>query len=392
MFAYCKNLVSMIPSFLDNSIKIYGARSIDMNIMNVATKIFLATLFITNMSICSHEDQRRCQERIKKEQQLAGEKAAFWTGVTLASIAAGSALAGYIIGSSESTELPSYVCEQNNSQAQSYQSSAKINDIERNFVHLSKYGQSFNFTQRGNDIEKALESNIAQLNTNLYCIDDSFIKMLDEDLTFLNNAGYTLWWESGLNELKSQKDCYLSNAKQLKNYFKAHDDFFHGYKIINFYDNFPSSPSQFPSYIRSYYQGSEQYPLIALKNNAQKNRIFLEKIGRSSFHLYPLMLKKAQTTIHIIDHVISLLCMSNDFQEELDRQKRDIIQENLLTTQRQIAQTEKDRINLIRREVEARETSNNLKLREIRALEERNRIDRERNRIEAAAAGIYFRD
>jgi hypothetical protein len=84
--------------------------------------------------------------------------------------------------------------------------------------------------------------------------------------------------------------------------------------------------------------------------------------------------------------------MSNEFQQELETLKYNINQENLLAVQLQIAQAEKDKIDLMYRDIEAREKSNELKLREIQALEEKNRIEQERNRIDAALAGIYYRD
>ena len=301
-----------------------------MNTKNLATKILLTTLFITNACICTAKYQRQDDD--------------------------------------------------------------KIDAIQKQLHHLSKYGRSFNFTQRTADIEYALESNIAKLDTSLYQLDASFMKNLDADLKILNDTGYALWWEHGYNDLKNQKDCYLANAKQLKAYFKEHDDFIYSYRLINFYNTFPSSHQQLPAYIRSCYQGNEQYPLIAFKNNALINKTFLEKMQRTAWAIYPCMLKKSHITTQILDQIIGSLCSNYEFQQELDKRKRDIDNENLLAAQRQIAQAEIDKINLMRREIKAIEEANQLKLREIEALEERNRIDKERNQIDAINAGIYYRE
>jgi hypothetical protein len=57
-----------------------------MNSKNLTTRIFLTTLFITNICISRSEDQYYQEERIRKEQQLAQERANFLTGVTIAGI------------------------------------------------------------------------------------------------------------------------------------------------------------------------------------------------------------------------------------------------------------------------------------------------------------------
>lgn len=359
--------------------------------MNLVHKLCFLTLISVNIYIHANNEEQRNNERAARELQLAQEQAAFWNGLSVgAIIAAGGAVTAYLLSSSQPTaNLDS---QSVNSCNELYITSSKIEIIKAQLSRLSKYGQLFNFAQRKNEIESALESNIQKLGLQVYQVDSNFFNILDEDHKIIDNAGYTLWWESGYNDLKYQKDCYLASVKQLKSYFRSHESFIHGYQLINLYDRLPSSSAHLPAFIRSFYQGSELYPLCAFKNKIQQDKDFLERLEWQSSSVYPSMIRKAQSTARILGHLISLLCSHPEFQQELDKIKRDQDHEALLAVQRKIAQAEQDKANFARREAQAREEANRLKLREIQAIEERNEIEREKNRIAAASAGIYYRN
>ena len=130
--------------------------------------------------------------------------------------------------------------------------------------------------------------------------------------------------------------------KNIINYFKSHKDFIKGHQLINHYDQLPSSSTYLPAFIRSFYQGSELYPLLAFKNKIEKDKkdnqeeiIALERnIARQTdpeiIQVLGGMLGSLWDKTRMLDLEQDDLRVLTDIHEQQQKYKRHITVENTL--------------------------------------------------------------
>ena len=323
-------------------------------------------LLLGNLVACAEDNYTdRTRTKVQEKQcQQAHSSTALWAGV------AGfvGAVAGVAVGSwltqnqeeiaSRSTILVAQPVEKQELPLLSY----KGRQIKEKLNQLSKYGNDFEL--RNNF--QTLVINLYKLGFRLDDIDSNFFNLLAQDHKVLNDAGYSIWWNS-FTSLENQKNVYLTNCKALISYFYRNQNFIQSCQIVNSYDRLPEYFSDLPSWIRLQYRGNQQYPLLFYADKVQADIYKLARLRNIFRSFHQPFLDRLERTERKLENLLQTLYNCCDYSDEVSRKR----QVELLE---QYNRLEEKKLEIARKQADALEQANRLAV-------ERNRIEQMRNQF-----------